>query len=128
MAPVERRPGGDIMQAKAIETGERRAAVLGRAAILSAAVLAGGCAQILGIEDLPPLPVDAGPSGFAVRGSATGVLGPVALELRLGDGVELLAVTQDGIFMFETRLENGTRIAWHSRMWTCRAHYATRPA
>jgi trimeric autotransporter adhesin len=71
-------------------------------------VLAGACAQIIGIEDLPPLPVDAtGPSGFAVGGTATGVLGPVALELRLGNDVELLSVTRDEPFAFETRLESG---------------------
>jgi hypothetical protein len=92
------------MQAK---TFERHAAMLGHAGILAAIVLAGGCAQILGIEDLPPLPVDAEPSGFAVRGTATGLLGPVALELRLGDDVELLSVTQEGTFAFETRLETG---------------------
>jgi hypothetical protein len=91
------------MQARSTETGktgERRAAMLGRAGILTAAVLAGGCAQIIGVEDLPPLE-------FAVRGSAAGLLGPVALELRLGGDVELLAVTQDGTFAFETRLEAG---------------------
>jgi hypothetical protein len=108
-------PGGDIMQARTIQTdatSARRAAMLGRAAILAAAVLSGGCAQILGIEDLPPLPVDAavpdaGPPGFAVRGAATGVLGPVALELRIDGDSELLAVTQEGTFAFEARLEDG---------------------
>jgi hypothetical protein len=93
------------MQARSIEMGERRAAMRGRAGILAAAVLVGGCAQILGIEDLPPL--DAGPSGFAVRGTATGVLGPVALELRIDGDSELLAVTQEGTFAFETRLDTG---------------------
>ena len=77
------------------------------AVAMAMAVLTCGCAQVLGIEDLPPLPVDAGPSDFAVRGTATGVLGPVALELRLGGAVELLAVTQDGPFAFETRLKSG---------------------
>jgi hypothetical protein len=72
------------------------------------AVLTCGCAQMLGIEDLPPLPpVDAGSSDFAVRGTAIGVLGPVALELRLGSEVELLAVTQEGQFAFETPLADG---------------------
>jgi trimeric autotransporter adhesin len=99
------------MQARSIETGERRAAMLARAAILAATVLTGGCAQIIGIEDLPPLPVDAGPSGFAVRGSATGVLGPVALELRIDEDSELLAVTQEGAFSFDTRLETGASYA-----------------
>jgi hypothetical protein len=98
------------MQARSIETGEmgeRRATMFGRAVILAATVLAGGCAQILGIEDLPPLPVDAGPSHFAVRGTATGVAGPVAIELRIDGDSELLAVTQDGTFTFATRLETG---------------------
>jgi hypothetical protein len=91
MAPVERRMGADVMEPKSIE---RRAIVLGSPAILAAAVLAGGCARST-------------PDGYAVRGTATGVLGPVALELRRGDVVELLAVTQEGTFSFETRLEDG---------------------
>jgi trimeric autotransporter adhesin len=111
------------MESRLIETGARRAAMLGRATILTVTVLAGGCAQVIGIEDLPPLPVDAAPqvapdaapqvtpdarpSGFAVRGVATGVLGPVALELRIDGDSELLAVTQDGPFAFATRLEDG---------------------
>jgi hypothetical protein len=70
------------------------------AVVMAAALLAGGCAQILGIEELS--------SAFAVRGSATGVLGPVALELRPNDGDDLLVVTQDGPFAFETRLADGT--------------------
>jgi hypothetical protein len=98
MAPVDRRRGGDIMEPKSIE---RRAIVLGSAGILAAAVLTGGCSQILGIEELST------PDEYAVRGTATGVLGPVALELRLGDDVELLAVTQEGTFSFETKLEDG---------------------
>jgi hypothetical protein len=72
---------------------------------LAAALLAGSCSQILGIEELSPS--DGGPGGFAVRGTATGVLGPVPLELRLGDDTELLAVTREGSFAFETRLEDG---------------------
>jgi hypothetical protein len=100
------------MQARTIQTGESYAPMLGPAVILAAAVLSGGCALVIGIEDPPPLPVDAavpdaGPSGFAVRGNAAGLLGPVALELRLGGDVELLAVTQDGTFAFETRLDTG---------------------
>jgi hypothetical protein len=101
------------MQTRSIETGEVRAAMFGHAAILAATVLAGGCAQILGIEDLPPLSVDAAmpdtavPSDFAVRGSAAGLLGPVAVELRIDGDSELLAVTKDGTFTFETRLEAG---------------------
>jgi hypothetical protein len=73
--------------------------MLGRVAILAATVLAGGCAQIIGIEDLP--------SGFVVRGTAVGVLGPVALELRLGSDTELLSVAQDGTFAFDGWLDTG---------------------
>jgi hypothetical protein len=96
MAPVERRSGGDVMEGRVIE---RCAAVLRGTGILAMAMLASSCAQILGIEELS--------SGFSVRGTATGVLGPVALELHLGDQVDLLAVTQDGAFTFETRLADG---------------------
>jgi hypothetical protein len=82
--------------------------MLGSEAILTAAVLVASCAE----EPPPQGPVDAAApdavsSDFAVRGSATGVLGPVALELRLGGDAELLAVTQEGAFAFETRLETG---------------------
>jgi hypothetical protein len=49
--------------------------------------------------------------GYAVRGVAIGLLGPVVLELRFGDDVELLVVTQDGPFVFETRLETGDSYA-----------------
>jgi hypothetical protein len=81
--------------------------IIGCALVMAMAVLTCGCAQMLGIEDLPPLPLDAGPSDFTVRGTATGVLGPVALELRLGSEVELLVVTQEGQFAFETPLADG---------------------
>jgi hypothetical protein len=90
---------------------------------MAATMLAGGCAQLLGIEDLPPLPIDAslqtapdaspqaaddaGMDAYVVRGIATGLLGPVALELHFGNAVELLAVTEDGAFTFETPLGNG---------------------
>jgi hypothetical protein len=122
-APVERRPGGDSMESRAIE---RSAAMLAGVGILAATLLTGSCAQVLGIEDLPPLelvdaapsqPADAtlpdaaipdtGPSDFAVRGTAAGVLEPVALELRLGSATEVLAVEQDGAFAFQARLETG---------------------
>jgi hypothetical protein len=87
---------------------ERRTSILASADILAVAVLAASCAG----ESPPQAPVDAAvpdamPSYFAVRGSATGVLGPVALELRLGDDVELLSVTEEGAFAFETRLQAG---------------------
>jgi hypothetical protein len=97
------------MQARSIDTDYRRAAMLGRAVVLAAIVLASGCAQILGIEDLPPL--DAGPSGFAVRGTAIGVLGPVALELRIDGDSKVLTVMQDGMFAFAPRLETGASYA-----------------
>jgi hypothetical protein len=102
---------------------ERRVAVLGGVGNLAIAVLIVGCAQIIGIEDLPPLPGDGGPpgpgdaavdgldpglGGHVARGIAAGLLAPVAVELRVGNDVELLTVTEDGVFMFETRLENGT--------------------
>jgi hypothetical protein len=88
---------------------ERHAVTAGRAAMLAAAVLAGGCAQLLGIDELSGSDgrPDAGPGDFAVRGSATGVLGAVALELSIDGDSELLAVTQDGPFAFETRLPTG---------------------
>jgi hypothetical protein len=73
--------------------------MLGRVSILAATVLVGGCAQILGIEDLP--------NGFSVRGTAVGVLGPVALELRIGGDTELRTVTKEGTFTFETMLDDG---------------------
>jgi hypothetical protein len=85
------------MKSKVIE---RFAAVLGSATILATTVLAGSCAQIIGVEDLPPQ------DSFTVRGVATGVLGPVALELRIDGDSELLTVTEDRPFSFETRLDD----------------------
>ncbi len=86
--------------------GERRTSMLGTPAIL--AVLVASCAE----EPPPQEPVDAAvpdamPSYHAVRGSATGLLGPVALELRMGGDSELLSVTQEGEFAFETQLPAG---------------------
>ncbi len=85
-----------------------RAAALGCAAILALAVLAVSC----GDEPSPQEPVDAAmpdalSEDFAVRGRAIGVLGPVALELRLGGDSELLSVREDMEFAFETRLATG---------------------
>ncbi|HWN67137.1 MAG TPA: integrin, partial [Haliangium sp.] len=88
------------MQARSIAT---RAAMLGRAAILAPTLLAASCI----VEPPPQEPVDAGASEFAVRGSATGLLGPVALELRIDGDSELLSVTGDGAFSFATRLAAG---------------------
>jgi hypothetical protein len=51
---------------------------------------------------------DAGPNEFAVRGSATGVLGPVDMELQIDGDSETLTVTQAGAFAFDARLESGT--------------------
>jgi hypothetical protein len=123
----------------------RRIQTIRCAVLMATAMLAGGCAQVLGIEALshqpmdaapqvapdaasqvipdaaspvapdaapqvildaaPQVPPDAGPDRYTVHVTATGLLGPVALELRLGNDVELLAVTQDGWFTFKRRLE-----------------------
>ena len=85
---------------------ERRTSMLGSAAILAG--LVASCSD----EPPPQEPVDAAvpdatPSYFAVRASATGVLGPVVLELRGGDDAELLSVTEEGAFAFETLLPAG---------------------
>lgn len=79
----------------------KRAAAFGCAGLLAVTMLAGACG-----EDPQPMTPDAGPD-FAVRGTASGVLGPVALELHRGSDVEPLTVTTDGAFAFETRLEAG---------------------
>jgi hypothetical protein len=99
----------------------RSATSLGCSAIVVLAVLAGSCAEDPPLQEpldaspvdaAMPLPVDAAvadadPSDFAVRGIAAGVLASVTLELRVGDDVERLTVTQDGTFGFATRLETG---------------------
>lgn len=79
---------------------------------IAGAMLAAGCHRIIGIEDLPAWDASVGVTdapwgGHVIRGIASGVLGPVALELRSGKGTEIRAVTQDGPFSFETRLEDG---------------------
>ena len=85
----------------------KHATKLGRAAIFTALALAGGCDS----DNLSP-PVDAAdptaPDGHAVRGTAIGVLGPVALELRSDGDTELLSVTQEGTFSFSSRLAAGS--------------------
>jgi hypothetical protein len=85
---------------------------------MAAAALMAGCHLVLGIEDLSsqepmdaPVAVLDASVDHAVRGTATGVLGPVALELRLGGATELLNVTEDGDFSFQTRLQPGASYA-----------------
>jgi hypothetical protein len=95
------------MQPRSIE---KRAAC--GASMLVAAVLAAACSDDAPQDtvDAAPMdasPGDAGPSEFAVRGSATGLLGPVALELRRGSDVEPLTLSQDGAFAFASRLADG---------------------
>jgi hypothetical protein len=68
---------------------------------MATAVLAGSCAQILGIEEL------SGPEDFTVSGIASGVLGPVALELYFHGGSKRILLMQEGPFAFEIRLEDG---------------------
>ena len=73
-----------------------------------------GCASILGIEDLPETPSDAGVADdghegrhFALRGEAVGLLKPLSLQLTHDDGNETLSVTGDGVFTFSTRIADG---------------------
>lgn len=79
---------------------------IGYAVLMAAAVLA-GCSDDAEDPPPPPPPVDAAPSSFVVRGTATGILGPLTLELRLGDEVEPLTITEGGPFVFETTLADG---------------------
>jgi hypothetical protein len=65
------------------------------AVVLAAAMLGGGCLW----EDSP--------AEVTVRGTATGVVERVLLDMRISEGIETLAVTQDGPFAFEWRLEVG---------------------
>jgi trimeric autotransporter adhesin len=80
---------------------EKYAAIPLRAALLAAILVTGGCGSI---SDDPPPP---GSSGFAVRGSATGVLGPVSLAVQTDGESEQLTLTQEGAFAFNTRIEAG---------------------
>lgn len=77
---------------------------IGYAALMATAVLA-SCSE--DAEDPPLQPMDAAPSSFVVRGTATGILGPLTLELRLDDAVEPLTITEAGPFVFETALADG---------------------
>jgi hypothetical protein len=77
---------------------------MGALALLAAAVLASSCDLGAGSEEPPP---DAGLRDLVVRGAATGVLGPVLLELRTRGDTEVLEVTRDGAFVFEARLGAG---------------------
>lgn len=67
-------------------------------AVLVAAAMLAGCSD--DTEDPPP-------GSFVVRGTATGLLGPLTLELRLGDAVESLTITEEGPFVFEAVLADG---------------------
>ena len=94
---------------------------LGRAAGLIAVLVAPAACQLVGgIEDTSLFEGDGGPGGpdggggdggtpseRFVRGVAGGVVEPVALRLQLSDGSELLSVTGDGPFAFQTPLEEG---------------------
>jgi hypothetical protein len=91
----------------------RRTASMAASAGLVAAATAlalGGCAQLLGLEELSP-GSDAGPSFFTVRGVASGVLEPVSLRLEYEGGDELLSVTRDGPFAFGKELAPGDAYA-----------------
>jgi hypothetical protein len=61
--------------------------------------MAAGCSELLPLDPLP--------GGYAVRGTASGVLAPVALELRHGSAFEILTLTGDGAFAFDARLADG---------------------
>lgn len=60
-----------------------------------------------GTNDPEPEPEPDPVSDHAVRGSASGLVAAVAVELRLGDKTELLAVLRNGEFAFNARLEDG---------------------
>jgi hypothetical protein len=79
---------------------------MGWAACLSALA---ACQLVGGIEDTSLFEVDAAaaPQEYGVRGVAGGVQDPVALELRFPGGTELLSVTADGPFAFETSIAEG---------------------
>lgn len=104
-----RRQAGRRMPHRSIE---RRPPLLGSAAIPAMAMLVASCADDPATQEaVDAAAPDAVPGYFAVRGSATGVLGPVDLELRVGDDTERLSVAQEGAFAFETQLPTGTAYA-----------------
>lgn len=83
---------------------------LQRACAVMAAWQLGGCAQILGIEELAEGTPDAAvemPATFTVRGTAVGLLEPVTMRLEHPGGVELLRVEEDGSFAFAAELASG---------------------
>jgi hypothetical protein len=100
--------------ARAAGAPRRTASMTARAgSLLAAAATAlalGGCAQLLGLEELSP-GSDAGPSFFTVRGTASGLLEPVSLRLEYPGGDELLSVTGDGPFAFATQIAAGDAYA-----------------
>lgn len=68
--------------------------------VITMGAFAIGCDLILGIEKLSM-------QEYGVRGIATGLGGPVAVELHHSEGSDILSVTQDGPFAFGTRLRRG---------------------
>jgi hypothetical protein len=83
---------------------------LQRACAVVAAWQLGGCAQILGIEELTEGARDASveaPAVYTVRGTAVGLLEPVTVRLEHPGGVELLRVEEDGTFAFAAELAGG---------------------
>jgi hypothetical protein len=83
---------------------------LQRACAVVVAWQLGGCAQILGIEELTEGAHDAAveePATYTVRGTAVGLLEPVTVRLEHPGGVELLRVEEDGTFAFAAELAGG---------------------
>ena len=67
------------------------------------------CQMVAGIEDTSVFDMDAGgggPQGYVVRGVATGVLAPLSVEMVYTGGSEILEITEDGAFVFETPFED----------------------
>jgi hypothetical protein len=115
IAPVHTEIGTVARHARAARASRRTASMAARAGLpaLAAAATAlalSGCAQLLGLEELSP-GSDAGPSFFTVRGAASGLLEPVSLRLEYPGGDELLSVTRDGPFEFDTEIAAGDAYA-----------------